>query len=166
MEMAFLDQDQSRLMAFLSAMGLEVNMDTFTSRLILQKTVYLLKEFGLDLGYSFGWHIRGPYSATLADDLFECNGLPPFAFEEIVDEIAEGEGERLQGASQALKGYLEDSRFLEVLASVRYLGRKGNRILGDERAALVTEAQEEKPTFSREEIERAVEVLNGLRLQN
>ncbi len=40
--------------------------DDFDSRLVLQKTIYLLQAFDLNLGYQFNWYLRGPYSPDLA----------------------------------------------------------------------------------------------------
>ena len=48
--------------------GLE--MATFLYRKLLQKKVYFLQELGLDLCYSYGFYIYGPYSSELADDAF------------------------------------------------------------------------------------------------
>lgn len=42
----------------------------FNSRLILQKTVYLMQEFGLNIGYSFSWYLHGPYSPNLTRDTY------------------------------------------------------------------------------------------------
>src|SRR5438093_6033861 len=45
---------------------------SFSERLILQKTVYLLKEgFGIPLPYEFNWYVHGPYSPRLARDAYE-----------------------------------------------------------------------------------------------
>lgn len=48
--------------------GLELG--TFLYRKLLQKKVYFLQELGLDLGYSYGFYIYGPYSSELADNAF------------------------------------------------------------------------------------------------
>ena len=48
----------------------DVNMNTLSNRIELQKTVYFLKQFGANLRYSFTWYIYGPYSTDLARDLF------------------------------------------------------------------------------------------------
>jgi uncharacterized protein YwgA len=39
-------------------------------RIILQKTIYLLKVLGYDLNYHFTWYIMGPYSPSLANQGF------------------------------------------------------------------------------------------------
>jgi hypothetical protein len=42
----------------------------FNDRLILQKTIYLLEQFGLHIGYYFSWYLRGPYSPALTRDAY------------------------------------------------------------------------------------------------
>ena len=49
----------------------DFDMETFEGRLRLQKTVYLLQSFGIDLGYYFTWYLRGPYSPELTRDGFK-----------------------------------------------------------------------------------------------
>lgn len=47
------------------------DMRQFANRLKLQKAIYLIQLFGIDLGYRFSWYLRGPYSTDLTKDLFE-----------------------------------------------------------------------------------------------
>ncbi len=49
----------------------EFKLDTLENRIIFQKTIYLLQELGLNIGYKFNWYIYGPYSSQLASDGFE-----------------------------------------------------------------------------------------------
>lgn len=51
----------------------DFEMDTFDGRLKLQKTVYLLQAFGVNMGYHFNWYKRGPYSPDLTRDGFEVS---------------------------------------------------------------------------------------------
>ena len=51
-------------------------METFNDRLIFQKTVYLIQEFGIYLGYkNFSWYLRGPYSSELTKIGFELKDV-------------------------------------------------------------------------------------------
>jgi uncharacterized protein YwgA len=50
-------------------------MRTFAERLLLQKRVYFIQQFGAPLGYSFGWYVHGPYSSDLARDGFEIENV-------------------------------------------------------------------------------------------
>src|SRR5207253_2671703 len=57
---------------------------SFTGRLIIQKTVYLLQVFGFALGYRFSWYIYGPYSPDLTRDVMETGaGAEPLAFNKL-----------------------------------------------------------------------------------
>jgi len=49
----------------------DFKMDSFNDRLRLQKIVYMLQAFGVDLGYGFSWYFRGPYCTSLARAGFE-----------------------------------------------------------------------------------------------
>lgn len=46
----------------------EFSMKGFDDRLRFQKTVYLLQAFGVYLGYSFSWYMRGPHCTVLASN--------------------------------------------------------------------------------------------------
>jgi len=52
----------------------ELNLKTtkFSERVIFQKTVYILKCMGLDLGYNFTFYKYSPYSFDFANDLERC----------------------------------------------------------------------------------------------
>lgn len=51
------------------------NLGTFGGRLVLQKTIYLLQSYGLNLGYNFSWYIHGPYSPQLTKDAFRLQNI-------------------------------------------------------------------------------------------
>jgi len=40
-----------------------------SNRMVFQKTIFILQEMGLDLGYQFKWYLNGPYSSALADSI-------------------------------------------------------------------------------------------------
>jgi len=65
-----MDRQQIGLKLALDALGRELTLEDFAGRLALQKTIYLVQAAGVDLGYSYGWYLRGPYSAGLTRDAF------------------------------------------------------------------------------------------------
>ena len=70
------------LALILEHVGVPVDLRTFSNRLQIQKKTYLAQVAGTDLGYRYGWYIRGPYSASLTQDAFTLK-----------DEIASGDTE-------------------------------------------------------------------------
>jgi hypothetical protein len=104
----------------------QVRLDTFSQRFNIQKRVYLIQLMGCDLGYRYGWYIKGPYCRELTADAFTLR-----------DELLSGDRDHdafdLAGQS---KGQVEtakrlwappaapavsDDDWLELLASLHYL---------------------------------------------
>ena len=98
-------------------------MDIFDDRLMLQKTIYLLKSFGFDLGYIFNWYIHGVYSPDLTKDGFEL--------QEIYDEIPKLEIKyEPETAQTQFKKFIKfivnkKSNSLELASSLCYWNNKG-----------------------------------------
>ncbi len=63
-----MDMRQIGIKLAMDSLGLQLTAETFTERLILQKSIYLVESAGLDLGYFFTWDLRGPYCRALAGD--------------------------------------------------------------------------------------------------
>ena len=61
--------------------GIEnISLDTFSQRFNIQKRLYLIQLMGSDLGYRYGWYLKGPYCRNLTVDAFTLR-----------DELAAGE---------------------------------------------------------------------------
>jgi uncharacterized protein YwgA len=127
-----MDKRQIGLKLALDALGLPPRLDTFDTRLIVQKAIYLAQVRGFDLGYHFSWYLRGPYSSQLAADAF--------AVVTALDSGAdESKGWRLEeNAYQLLKNVAAfwardgiSASWLEVLASVHFLVSRSH-VLGDD----------------------------------
>jgi uncharacterized protein YwgA len=108
-------------------------MRTFTERLLLQKRVYFIQQFGAPLGYSFGWYAHGPYSPELARDGFEIENvskivnrdwtryvheLPQIGKEVPVDTMARF-FESVRRAAEELA--VPESTFMEVISSLHFV---------------------------------------------
>lgn len=63
------------LQLVLNSLQLENSISTISDRIALQKVVCLTQEAGLQLGYSFSWYVRGPYSPALASDYYQLAGI-------------------------------------------------------------------------------------------
>lgn len=47
------------------------DISTQEDRIEIQKLICLVQEAGLQLGYSFNWYVRGPYSPGLTSDYYQ-----------------------------------------------------------------------------------------------
>ncbi|PCJ55344.1 MAG: hypothetical protein COA73_13565 [Candidatus Hydrogenedentota bacterium] len=66
-----MDRRQIATKLTLDLAEIELNLENFQKRLILQKSIYLLQKAGVKLGYSYSWYLRGPYSRGLTSDAFD-----------------------------------------------------------------------------------------------
>ena len=62
--------DLNKAIGCLNALGLKPKLDSFKDKLVIQKVIYLIQKKGLDLGFSYGIYIRGPYSQGLTKELY------------------------------------------------------------------------------------------------
>jgi uncharacterized protein YwgA len=122
---------------YVEALGENAKIDNFEDRKRFQKSVYLGQIAGVDLGYRYGWYVKGPYSTDLTRDYYAMSealagGETVSADIRLKDEIQK----KLQAVRPLFdvpKGVqLNKADWLELLASWHYL-RKVNRL--DERKA-------------------------------
>jgi hypothetical protein len=121
-----MDRQQIALKLSLDALNLPLRLSSFSDRLILQKAVYLAQAAGVQLGYSYNWYLRGPYSPALTRDGFAVVA-------ELNQGLDESQGNCLDPASLQRLGTLrkllesvptdELPSRLELLASVGFLLR-------------------------------------------
>ncbi len=119
-----MDRQQIGMKLTLEALGIPFRLDTFNDRLILQKAIYLAQAGGIQLGYSYRWYLRGPYSTGLTRDAFSVKA-------EIAGGDDESDGWNLDDGSirhaQRVRGLVggdrtpEQAERLELLASVHYV---------------------------------------------
>lgn len=106
--------------------GYEFSMGNFSGRPSLQKVVYLLQAFGVSLGYSFSWYLRGPYCSSLATKAFTPDRVYNFS-----DHDTQFKDRRAQKKLPRFPKFIrgKDLESLEILASAHYLrlpGLRGN----------------------------------------
>lgn len=80
-------EDRFKVQKCFTLLNKDVDMSTLDKRIIFQKTIYLLKAFGVNLNYYFSWYLRGPYSTTLADDGYALNSLEPESRLELTHDV-------------------------------------------------------------------------------
>jgi hypothetical protein len=163
-----MDRQQIGLKLSLDALGLPARLDSFPDRLTLQKAVYLAQAAGVQLGYSYNWYLRGPYSPALTRDAFA-----------VVAELNQGaddsRGSRLDPASLQRLGKLrkliesipaaERPARLELLASVGFLLRTP-AAQGKDAGELQAILSRFGKSYSVEQIQRAIQELKQHGLGN
>lgn len=95
---------------------------TVNERMEVQKAIYLAQELGVNLGYSYGWYVKGPYSPALTRDYYDLGDAVP-------DNMSlQGTAtEKLNVVSRLMNAkidHLDRPRKLELFASLHYLIRK------------------------------------------
>ena len=58
-----------------STNSINFSMRSFNDRLYFQKLFFILTEISDSIEYNFNWYLRGPYSSTLANDLFSIERM-------------------------------------------------------------------------------------------
>lgn len=125
-------------------LGSDASVDSFDSRIKLQKLVYLSESFGIPLGFDFTWYVYGPYSPQLTKIMFEREDGDP----NDVDEIP-----NIENIILKLKEFLGDnihsSDNLELIASLHYLCSI-YPTPHNSKSEIISTLCEEKPKFSKE----------------
>lgn len=119
------------LALLLDRCGFDQSIDDISKRKSIQKTVYLSQAFGLDLGYSYGWYLMGPYSPRLTQDYYnlavelsEDGSWRTINFSESVNAKIEKIKSIL---SPPRTVHLEQPEWLELLASYHFLKVKSGK---------------------------------------
>lgn len=131
-----MDRRQIASLLVLNELGSKPVLDSFADRLILQKTIYLAQAAGLDLGYYYGWYLRGPYCSDVADDFFAARTDPNGVDDALAHWELDGKSKKKLDSIKSLCGKeaippvvdgkaIERARWLELLASTHYLISRG-----------------------------------------
>lgn len=123
---------------------------SFDARLVFQKTVYLLQAFGLYMGFTFSWYIRGPYSPMVARYGYQLAKLkrkvPLVRFARAKSEM------RFKEFLDFLGSRNNDAEWLEIIASIHLLKKLYPRKSKSKILELVAQKQ---PHFSMHECTEA-----------
>ena len=133
-------------------LGEDANVDTFDSRIKLQKLVYLSDSFGITLGFNFTWYVYGPYSPQLTKIMFDkeigdsnnIDNIPNV--ENIILKLKEFLGEDIHSGDK-----------LELIASLHYICSLYKNNLNKSKSEIIAMLCEEKPKFSKEIITKYLE---------
>ena len=74
-----------QLASIFSQVDKDFSMDRFDDKLEVQKIIYLLQEYGINLGYAYEWYIRGPYCKQVSVDAHDVldNDIVPQSTEQL-----------------------------------------------------------------------------------
>lgn len=123
-------ENLAKIVNSLKKVGFDFKVNYFNNRLKLQKYIFLLRRYGIDLGYSYNYYIRGPYSPELADDYYN---LPE----------VDGELELPEDFLRLIKDKSE--RWLELASSLVMVFEKYPGIGEDEAIRIVAGSKLENP---------------------
>lgn len=141
---------------------LSIKKESFDDRLICQKKVYLLQSLGTDLGYSYNWYVRGPYSPALTNYVY--NNLDVLASENF-DECklsmkAQKNIDSVNGLADDKRPELNIASWYELLASLLYIDNNRESWKIDEKdQSLFDELMTYKPQYSLEQCNAAYDIL-------
>ncbi len=104
-----------------------LNVNTLKERKILQKTIYILQEMGINFRYNYNWYLYGPYSPMLADDAFELEVNKPF-YDNEIEKYAYKEDTRavMDNFKALFKDRIENAQWLELISSLLFLKKHYN----------------------------------------
>lgn len=130
-----------------------MTLDDFDNRLRLQKLTFILKRMGLNLGYSFNWYHRGPYSPSLTQQLFSTRDDDRLVIDAPV--LSEGDSRYVRMVQEFLGDEIDNASRLELIASTWFFIRHSG-YSSDEREKIIDEVYSRKSSlFTRAEIESA-----------
>jgi len=139
-----------RTLRVLREMEMKPDMKPFSTRLRIQKILYLLQELGLQTGWKFSWYIRGPYSPDLAHELFELQEKGTRD-----SKVQDDERKALEKFREKFGASPLSAQQLEAAAAVVYVA-KSARLRS---AALVAAVWKQKPYLPKPLIEEYVKKL-------
>jgi len=138
---------KSKLIECLKILGIDLKVETFIERKLIQKIVYLLQVFGVDFGFYYDWYLHGPYSPGLTRMLYDIAQSGSFPHEELSGlEIT-----RIDKLKSFLGDQIKSPDRLELLVSIHYLQGHAEAIgASDQVMKLIKKL---KPYYSDKEIE-------------
>ena len=105
--------------------AMNISNDSFDNK-IAQKKIYLIQECGLDIGYSFIWSIRGPYSPDLTTYIY--NNIDVFKalrFSDVkLTDKAQMAIDTVNGFASSKPSSLSVASWYQLLASIHQIVSK------------------------------------------
>jgi len=123
------------------------DMSSFNGRIVLQKTVYFLQAFGINLGYGFSWYWYGPYCSDLSRDSFKLESY----FEEVapIKFVSSSDEKKFRTLIDFLGDKKNDAKSLELLASIHLIKKSNHDFKKDE---IITRVRNKHSYFNDEKL--------------
>ena len=125
-----------KLSSMFRVAGYTANIDHFFDRLKIRKAAYIFQTFSIDLGYKFGFYVKGVYSPALADDYYHNRNV--FENQDQVDNLTAKE----KAIAGQIKEILDKPNALEAVSSVLYFQQNKSASSVD---AAIIKTKEVKP---------------------
>jgi uncharacterized protein YwgA len=133
-----------------------IEIESFSDRIKLQKIIYMLKSAGIEFSYNFSWYIRGPYSPDLADTAYRFKenekNIEQTSYQLSIKE------EKVIFRLRSIESLYKDADKAELLASFLYIQNSWD-LRGEE---LIKKLLEKKPRYSKEEIREIEKAWNSI----
>lgn len=134
----------NKVLAYLNELNFKPDLDKFEHKLIIQKTICLLKILNIDAGYEFSLYVKGPYSPSLTHDLY-------FNKKQVTSlqtsyKVSEKEKETLKSILEFSNGL--ETTLLEIMATYLFL----KFILKKDEKQAITELKKLKSFYSQVKI--------------
>ena len=142
-----------KVITCLRELGIRPKLNDFQSKLIVQKSVYLLTAMGIKTDYHFNFYVRGTYSPELTNDMYRnkdaIQALSGGA------HLSEKERKLLEEFKAEMQPF--DPAVLEIAATYAYFFKQSD----DARFATI-ETKKAKPFFSELQFVRGINSAKGL----
>lgn len=141
---------------------LEISKDSFDDRLISQKKIYLLQSLGTNLGYTYNWYVRGPYSPALTSYIYA--NLDVLASNDFSDyklaKMAESNIQCVNNLEKRKRADFTTVSWYELLASLLYIyNNKESWKIDDQEHTLFLTLIKYKPQYNEEQCQYAFGIL-------
>ena len=141
---------------------LGISNETFENRLISQKKMYILQALGTDLGYEYSWYIRGPYSPSLTNYIYnniDVLSATDFSQYRLLDEVKKNIDIVNSLAKESSKLNLSIPSLYELLASLLYIIRNASSWGVSDKNTLFQKLTQYKPKYTKTDCENGYQVL-------
>jgi len=152
-----------KLLAYFKELGRKPDLATLPSRRVFQKLTYFIQELGLNLGYSFGWYIYGPYSPGLASTGFAILSQPSI-YEKELPQIEEAKQvlsrvKEFLNKVDEIRGERDEDYWLELLSSCHFLNHFAYPQAKSSHEAWQTLETYKRGRFSQDDVKKAWDLL-------